>query len=341
MCKRVLAIIMLTVLFAVPALASDHQPKKFGTLTIYTENDKFGGGTDQDYSNGLMISWVSPNINNWIDDDRLPAILTDYAEWTPFVNGKDRQRSVGISLGHAIFTPANVDTEELVPDDRPYCGWLFLSLGLHSKNKHVLDIFETTIGVVGPLALGEPVQNNYHNFINVKRAEGWKHELNNEPGLMFTWQRNWRWATQLGSSDWGADIIPHFGATLGNVKTHLNAGGEIRFGYNLPVNFGTALIGPARGISAGVDDPSNQGFGFHLYAGTDGRIVGRDITLDGNTFGGSHSVSKKTFVADLFAGIAFHYDEFSITYTQAMRTREFYGQKGDHVFGSLAISIAF
>jgi len=38
---------------------------------------------------------------------------------------------------------------------------------------------------------------------------------------------------------------------------------------------------------------------MYLFAFVDGRAVGRDIFLDGNTFTDSHSVTRKTFVGDL------------------------------------------
>lgn len=311
------------------------------TLILVVENDKFGGGTDQHYSNGLMLTWVSPDFSEWEDDSRLPRLLTGYGEYAPFVNGGKRRRSVSLSLGHAIYTPVDVKTENLVEDDRPYAGWLFLSMGLHSKNTKVLDIFETTIGVVGPSALGKQVQNNFHNFIGVERSEGWDNQIKDEPGLMFTWQRSRRWVLEQPGQGWGLDFIPHLGATVGNVFTHANLGGEIRAGWNLPNNFGSSLIGPAKGVSAPSANPDDDGLGLHVFAGADGRAVARNIFLDGNTWQKSHSVDKKTLVADLFAGVSLHWKGYAITFTQAARTQEFKGQDSTHVFGSLMLSAAF
>ncbi len=322
-----------------PAIASDTE--KTGTFIVTLENDNFGGGTDQHYSNGIMLTWVSPIIERWVDDDRLPKLLTDYGEYAPFVNNKERMRSASLSLGQAIFTPIDVKTSELVENDRPYAGWLFISMGLHSKNETVLDVFETTLGVVGPAALGQQVQNNFHNFIGVKRSEGWNNQLSNEPGLMFTWQRSRRWLAEAAPQGFGLDVIPHIGATLGNIYTHANLGGEVRLGWNLPSNFGSSLIGPARGVSAPTRGTDDNRFGCHIFTGLDARAVARNIFLDGNSWQSSHSVAKRSFVADFYGGLALHWNEFSLTYTQAMRTKEFYGQGKNHVFGSLSLSFAF
>jgi lipid A 3-O-deacylase len=52
--------------------------------------------------------------------------------------------------------------------------------------------------------------------------------------------------------------------------------------------------------------------GLYFFAGAQGRAVGRNIFLDGNTFRHSLSVPKKNFVADLQAG-------FSLVWSTALR----------------------
>ncbi|MBU1247682.1 MAG: lipid A deacylase LpxR family protein [Proteobacteria bacterium] len=329
-------------LVAAPAMAqTDNYAGEYGTFILVIENDKFGGGTDQYYSTGALLTWVSPDISRWVEDERLPKLLTVYGEYAPFVNSGERERSVSLSMGQTIFTPVDVYTEELVENDRPYAGWLFASMGLHSKNEKVLDVFETTIGMVGPSALGKQVQNNFHNLIGVRRSDGWDHQLKDEPGLMFTWQRSFRWFTEATPQGWGADIIPHTGATVGNIYTYANLGGEFRLGFNLPNNFGSSLIGPATGVSAATTDAQAPGYGAHFFAGFDGRAVARNIFLDGNTWQDSPRVDKLPLVADLFAGFSMNGDDYTLTYTQALRTKEFHGQEKIHMFGSLLLSVAF
>lgn len=321
---------------------------EWGTLIITIENDKFHGGTDRYYTNGVKATYVSRDMEDW--EDGLPEILSGFAENAPLVNGKTLHRSVSASLGHSIFTPQDTQRMDLDVDDRPYAGWLYTSFGLHEKTEDRLDIFEVTLGIVGPSALGEEVQNNFHNLIDVVRAEGWSNQINDEPGLMFTGQRQWRlhYGEDPAMNGWGCDFIPHLGATLGNIYTHANAGFEVRAGWNLPRNFGSSLIGPAAGVSApikGDEYIDEKPLSFHVFLGTDIRAVGRNIFLDGNTWQDSHEVAKKPFVADIFVGAStsFHAlgEAFTLTYSQAMRTEEFFGQEKEHIFGSLSLAMSF
>lgn len=41
------------------------------TLNLYVENDLFSE-TDQDYTSGIRLSWVSPDIETYYDEDTLP-----------------------------------------------------------------------------------------------------------------------------------------------------------------------------------------------------------------------------------------------------------------------------
>ncbi|NEK92333.1 MAG: lipid A deacylase LpxR family protein, partial [Xanthomonas euvesicatoria] len=81
--------------------------------------------------------------------------------------------------------------------------------------------------------------------------------------------------------------------------THLNAGGEVRFGWKLPDDFGSTPTRPAGENTAPSRLGRASGWSGHLFLTTDARWVLRDITLDGNTFRNSHSVDKRPFVGDV------------------------------------------
>ncbi|MDY6852263.1 MAG: lipid A deacylase LpxR family protein, partial [Thermodesulfobacteriota bacterium] len=182
-----------------------------------------------------------------------------------------------------------------------------------------------------------------HDLINKFRSEGWEHQLDNEPGLMFAWQRSIRaWAWRL-ENEMGLDFIPHVGACLGNVHTYANMGGEARFGLRLPGNFGSPLIRPGGVVNTPSDETgahASKRWGWHMFAGTDGRAVARNIFLDGNTWKQSHRVEKKHFVADVYGGLSVRYKAVSLTYTHAFRTEEFNGQKDGQIFGSLNLTFS-
>ena len=143
------------------------------------------------------------------------------------------------------------------------------------------------------------------------------------------------------------DFIVHAGGAAGTVFSHVSAGMEFRIGWNLPTDFGTALIRPAGDTNAPSDtgDPryqrGGQGFSFHLFGGTSGRLVFRDIFLDGNTFSDSHNVDKKLIVGDFVMGASLIYKKFKLSYAQVLRTKEFDGQASGQNFGSISLSFTY
>ena len=140
------------------------------------------------------------------------------------------------------------------------------------------------------------------------------------------------------------DAITHYGFSLGNVKTYLNAGFEMRLGTFLPDDFGTSPIRPASDSNAPL--PLNaarrlSGGGIHTFVAVDARAVAHNIFLDGNTFSDSHSVAKEYFVGDVSAGIAYQWAGGKITYAQYWRSKEFRQQKDGQSFGSITFSLEY
>jgi hypothetical protein len=321
------------------------RPAAASTLILTEENDFFAG-TDEHYTNGIKLTWISGDLLRYAEDDRLPKFVLPYLAALPFVNEPDQQYNVALSLGQNMYTPKDTATTAYQPDDRPYAGWTYMALALHAKTPNQLDTFETTLGIVGPSARAGETQNNYHVLMGFAKANGWKNQIHDEPGVMLSWQRTLRAARVDVGRDVAWDLLPRFGDTAGNVLTQASAGFETRFGYNLPWDFGTSLIGPGGGVSAPADpeDPRlrrETAFGLHVFAGAEGRAVARNIFLDGNTWEHSPSVPKKNFVADLYGGIGIVMGATKLTYTHAYRTEEYYGQKVPQMFGSISLSLTF
>ena len=314
------------------------------TFILTSENDAFAG-TDEQYTNGIKLTWVSGDLKAYAEDERLPDFLLPYLRILPFVNEPGQHYNVALSLGQNMYVPRDTQTEAAQPDDRPYAGWTYLSLALHAKTATQLDTFETSLGMVGPSARAGDTQNAFHTLTGFKRADGWSHQIHDEPGLMLSWQRTLRSArVDLGDLAW--DLLPHVRATVGNVQTLAAAGFETRLGYRLPWDFGTSLIQPGGGVNAHAepDDPrlkQDTFFGLHVFAGAEGRAVARNIFLDGNTWEHSAHVAKKPFVADLMAGVGLVLGRAKLTYTHVYRTEEYDGQKGPQMFGSVSLAVTF
>lgn len=314
------------------------------TASATFENDLFIG-TDKHYTNGVQIRLLSPDLTDYRESPGIPEWAHRVIDRLPFINEPCLQRNIEFSLAQKIFTPEDIRARNLVRDDRPYAGWLYLGGAFHNKNPRRLDTIALQIGMVGPAALGEEAQNNVHEIRDIDRAKGWDNQLHNEPGLVAYYERKWRAAERYGRNRrFGADLIPHIGGAIGNVATYVSAGTEARVGWNLPADFGTSLIRPGGGTNAPADnsDPRvGARWGFYLFGGLSGRMVGRDIFLDGNTFEDGHSVDRKLLVGDAFAGVSALLGGFKLSYAQVWRSREFEGQDDAGSFGSVTLSYSF
>src|SRR5690625_4400863 len=193
----------------------------------------FGGvGQDQGYTNGFLLSWVSPNLTNYRDDPCLPDILqwsNSFLNWIQ-PHGFD-ERNMTFGIGQTMYTPEEREKTELIEYDRPYAGALLASLGYHASRGDYLQTSQFRFGVVGPAAKAGPVQSQWHDIIGTDRFKGWDNQLRNEPVVQLIHERRWRMARADFSSRWSGDVIVHAGASLGNFATYANAGMEARFGY--------------------------------------------------------------------------------------------------------------
>ncbi|MGM0537671.1 MAG: lipid A deacylase LpxR family protein, partial [Thermodesulfobacteriota bacterium] len=230
--------VLLLLLLFFDSRANAASPAQYQTLQVFYENDLFGN-TDKYYTNALQLTWLSRDLEEYKDDIRLPEWSLPLLRLAPFVNEPDSTHNVGLILGQHIYTPADIYTEKLIPDDRPYAGFLYAGLALHSKTADQLDTIELAAGMVGPSALGEQTQNTVHKIRDLKKAQGWENQLRDEPALRLSWQRKWRAWEKTAACCLGTDFIPSAGLTAGNVLTAANAGTEVRFGYRLPQDFGS------------------------------------------------------------------------------------------------------
>lgn len=298
------------------------------TFNFRYENDHYGN-QDQGYSSGLRWQFGSRNVAH---DDCVPGSVTlaqHVLGWAMPENPDELNLLAGVE--HHVYTPNDRFRTDVIADDRPYAGWLFTTLGLRARTGTQLVRNYVNIGVVGPAAGGEQVQNFIHRILGRPRFSGWNNQLHNELGLQWVYDHAYR--IELSPrSRLQIDAIPHWGGSVGNVATFAEAGSELRIGPNLPDDFGR--------IPASASD-GETGLRPYFFASLDGRLVLHDIFLDGNTFGDSQSVDKKTLVGEYAFGVAVHISGMKVSFARVHRTREFDGQKELPSYGSLNFTRSF
>ena len=115
----------------------------------------------------------------------------------------------------------------------------------------------------------------------------------------------------------------------------LCVGGELRVGFDLEEDFGAPRIRPSPPGSAFF---RSGGWSGYVFVGAEGRLVARDIFLDGNTFGGGHSVSRRPYVGEVQAGVSVSWSDFRVAYSQVLRTPQIRDRKAWDRFGALTAS---
>ncbi|MEM7026696.1 MAG: lipid A deacylase LpxR family protein [Pseudomonadota bacterium] len=333
--------------------ANENPPHESWTFSVGFENDLFAS-TDRFYTNGIKLNWISPELKYFEDlsyirnNELFSTGLKHLINLLPFHEDSERQRHFSFSLGQKIFTPEDIETRSLIKNDRPYAGWLYGDIGFHSKTRRRLDTFTLQIGLIGDLSLGQEAQDLVHDVRSIDKANGWDNQLKNELGFSIIYDQKRRLIRRTDFyHDLGFDTVLHGGVAMGTVFTHFSGGAEFRFGWNLPTDFGSALIRPAGNTNAPTDvnDPryqtGKQALSAYLFAAANGRFVLRDIFLDGNSFTNSHSVDKESWVGDFVLGASISYRKFKLSYAQVFRSKEFELQQSGQSFGSISLSFTY
>ena len=268
---------------ASPATAAD-EPKS-GAFSIQFENDIFFD-TDRHYTNGVALDYTTAPQDT-------PPWLADFAHHLPFFASTGDVRT-DYQIAQDIFTPANTHIPVPDPTDRPYAGYLYVGLGILSNSDTHLDQAQLQLGVVGPASLAQDAQNWVHSILGNQLAQGWHFQLRDEPVANVFYERSWKLIPPRSIFGVFFDLEPHAGIAAGNAYDYVNAGAMARVGINLPDDFGPPRLEPSL-PGSNFFEP-NGTLSAYIFGGVDGRVVGRNIFLDGNSFQPSPSVDKRILV---------------------------------------------
>ena len=307
-------------------------------FSIIEENDSILFDSDRYYTQGLQLNYLGETVDPASAWASPFDFLSDHIGIFPSAGRIDRRYE--LTFGQEIYTPSNIHRNHPDTDDRPYAGWLYGGIGLlQDTDRRQLDHLELQLGVVGPTSFANQVQNDWHQFIGVQTAKGWNNQINNEPGVMLSYEHKWRFLQGLGDG-FAVDAIPELGGTVGNVMTYGEASTMLRFGRNLEADYGPEHMRPSlSGTNYFNSDALDGPFGFYFYIGAQGRAVARNIFLDGNTFEDSSSVDKKVFVGDVSGGLSLFWSsavkfDTSVVY----RSKELSGQKDNEKYAGFNLT---
>ncbi len=325
-----LAVVLLAMALLPSTATAAHRGEGFWSLQL--ENDLWGDNSDRFYTSGWQLSFSS--------SARPPSALLRFADSMPFYRTGDTG-FFGYHIGQQVFTPEDIETPELVEDDRPYAGFLYAETFIGHRYLDAGDYEQInglilTIGLVGPASLAEETQELIHELTGSDDPRGWDNQLENELGLSATYIHKWRYLFALDGPR-QSEFSLHANLRLGNVYTYAAAGFMARWGTHLKDDVGPPSIKPGfPGLPA--FNPQLHDC-WYLFGGIELRAVAHNIFLDGNTIVDSHSVDKRPLVGDLQLGIALQWDEVRIAFSQMLRSREFDGQPDREQYGAINFTL--
>ena len=338
-----------------------------GTLRL--ENDLFTG-TDRNYTNGVALILVSRDLQDTPRPECLPGPIGWYVRFIGRADSGFRHepgihpasQNIVVRLGQSMYTPGDKTRTDLISDDRPYAGLLYLGLAWNRRalpqdaNHEILDTRELTLGVIGPWSLAEQSQNLVHRVRGIERFHGWDNQLRNEPAFQMAMERKYKPYTDGAvRSGWNSDLIGSYSLRVGNIETSASTGVELRTGWNIPNDFGSYPIRPGaenrppselaelrKTKPESVRAPKP---GAHLFVNLETRAVARDFSLDGNLFRHGHHVRRQPWIAQAAVGVSSQWIVLGhgvrLAVMRVWRTREFVQQAGHHAFGSIALGVEF
>ena len=291
-----------------------HPPWRF---SFRADNDAFNfwqpitERPDKEYTNGDELEVELPAAPLW---GKL------FARRREPCNGMEQSGErclmTSFSIAQEMYTPSPDREPGETPDwadDRPYAAWLYASAAGRVLSERSLRTVELKVGVTGPPAAGEFAQRTAHALTGVYSREpiGWDTQVGFEVGVVASVRESRRFVGRTPSGRAIVDIVPHVGASLGNVLTSGEAGFTTRVGLNLSSPWWTS------------EWRSRAPFEIYLLGGTRGEAIARNITLDGNTLGAQRSVDRVPFVGEYTVGIGLRHGGFVAHWRAVTRTQEY------------------
>jgi hypothetical protein len=295
-------------------------------ITFITENDAdFRNDNDYTYGSELGALFYRKDLSNSF----LHIPFTDY---------KNQDNYLSFSYAQKIYTPKDLEAATLISDDRAYAGYMYIKSSLHQASQDSLQSLSLQLGMVGPATKMDKVQEVIHSLIGSDDPQGWKYQLKNE----FIMQLNYSHKEYMELSETIA-LIPEYGFELGNASTKIYAMTFLRWGENLPEDYGSTQISNTNynKVPRRLNQKYLNRWSYCFNFSFKGNLIARDIFLDGNSFRDSHSVEKNIFVAEVGYGFSLNYEKFSIEYLRKHLSDAFKTQERYPNYGSLVCSYNF
>ncbi len=288
-------------------ISNDGYAQKIDNLASYRAMDRetyfrfsydndFFTARDQNYTQGYSFEVAHPTLKK----NPLNYLL--------FKN-ESSQRLYGLSLEHIGFTPGNIASSEIQQGDRPFASAIMLKsflVNTNINNKSRLSS-SLSLGVIGPIAFGEWMQQSIHKATGNIIPEGWPNQIQNDVVINYEVAHE----KQLYR-------YKNIFALRSNALARL---GTLHTGAQFGVNMSVGIINNPFKIEG------NRGLQLYLYAQPLVHLVGYDATLQGGLFNNTsnYTIENKDVnrvVGQGNYGIVLKTKSIYMEYCQSIQTKE-------------------
>ncbi|AUD06345.1 lipid A deacylase LpxR family protein [Spirosoma pollinicola] len=283
---------------------------------LHYDNDFFTG-TDYYYTQGYMLELVKPSLQK----NPLTKLL---------IKAKGNQIQYGLAFEHLGFTPTSIRSQTTLIGDRPFAAGLSLkTFSLSTDTLRRLRVSAgLSMGMMGPVALGNQIQTALHRLFNGVEPKGWQYQIHNDVILTYTLH----YEKQLYAYRQALSISTTAQAQVGTYIDRLQTGIVVMAGrFNSP--FGPMFA------------PCRLPLQLYIYAQPLVSVIGYDASLQGGLFNSSspyvlsvHQLARITFQGNV--GIVFRYKSLYLEYAESMLSREF-SSGLSHRWGGVKLGASF
>lgn len=306
-----------------------------GALTLTLENDFFTG-SDNNYTNGLGITWVSGAVRS--DDRSWVGRWTRGWSFLPFVGDERYTVHASWALAQELNTPDNVRQAQPAADDQPYSGILSLDSILYARKPDWTHAWQIKLGVVGPAARGELVQRKVHRLTGSEQALGWHTQLPNEPIVNLGYSVAHRAAGGRVGADAQWRLVPLATVGVGNYFTGAGLGMYGEVGWNLVDALGVSALRSGLNAASTVGVGPMDRWSVSFFGGVGAYAVGRYLPLDGTLFRTSRSVDAARHVGMSSAGLCVRHGDWTLSLVWTRFPRMFNSERQATDFGTMSLA---
>lgn len=277
------------------------------------DNDQLAftpGASERWYSSGLFLRTAA------LADPSAPDARL-MARWCAVVLACDADARIDRvwGLSQLIHTPAWTGTDQPQPRDWPYAASLYGSLSLVAHGAHTRQTLSLQLGVLGPAALGEQLQNAVHSLLNQPKALGFAWQVGPQPVLQAAWSR--LVTHPLSSRE--VDLVTRTTAVIGLPLTQASAGALLRFADR--------PAGPS--WPGEIQAPGTSTRSWYGWIGAEAFAVAHQAYIDGPVKSYESLVHHRNAVGHLIGGASVHLGARTwIDFGVEFRTLEFTAPPG-------------